>query len=48
MSHPFEQVTLKRISQAHPRFLETINFSKLRREIDMGRAKEHLGKKAKK
>lgn len=39
-NHPFETVSLKRISQAHPRFLEKINYSKVRRDIEMSRARK--------
>jgi len=32
--HPFETVSLKRLSQAHPRFWERIEMSKVRAEIE--------------
>ena len=45
MSHPFETVSFKRIGQAHPKFLRNLDLSKLRANIDLERAKKHLGKK---
>jgi len=44
--HPFDTVSLKRISQAHPRFWDRIDMAKVRAHIDMERAKNVLGKTA--
>jgi len=43
--HPFEGVSIHRISQAHPRFLEALDIQKLHANMSFERAKRQLGKK---
>lgn len=43
--HPFEGVSMHRIAQSHPRFLEALDIQKLHANISFERAKQHLGNK---
>ena len=43
MSHPFLNTSLHRIAQSHPAFLRNLDLSKLRANVELERAKQHLG-----
>jgi len=43
MSHPFEKVSMHRIAQSNPKFLENLDIESLHRNISFERAKRELG-----
>lgn len=45
--HPFETVSINRLSQAHPRFWSRINMASVRAEIDRLKWDRELGGNAK-